>query len=50
MRRGEVIANIVDPYTAEVVEEIRSPQDGVIFFARRAQIISAHTIIFRLIP
>ncbi len=50
VRRGEVIANIVDPYTAEVVEEIRSPQDGVIFFARRAQIISAHTIIFRLIP
>ncbi|SDO96739.1 M14 family metallopeptidase [Selenomonas ruminantium] len=50
VKSGEIIANIVDPYTAEVYEEIRAPHDGLIFFARHAQIISAHTILFRLIP
>ena len=50
LKSGEVIANIVDSYTAEIYEEIRAPHDGLIFFARHAQIISSHTILFRLIP
>ena len=50
VQTGEIMANIVDPYTATVLEEIRAPQKGTIFFARHAQIISAQTIVFRLIP
>ena len=50
VQAGEIMANIVDPYTATVLEEIRAPQKGTIFFARHAQIISAQTIVFRLIP
>ncbi len=47
--RNELIAQIIDPYTSEIKEEILSPTDGVIFFARHAQILPGHTIIFRVI-
>lgn len=50
VKRGELLGHIVDPYTAETTEELRAPQDGVLFFARRVQIISAHTVVFRIIP
>ena len=50
VKRGELLGRIVDPYTAETTEELRAPQDGVLFFARRVQIISAHTVVFRIIP
>ena len=47
--QGETIALIIDPYTSEVREEIRAPADGVIFFARHAQILPSHTVVFRII-
>ncbi|MCR5447200.1 MAG: succinylglutamate desuccinylase/aspartoacylase family protein [Schwartzia sp.] len=47
--RGEEIAQIIDPYTSEVREKIFSPSDGVIFFARHAQILPSHTVVFRII-
>lgn len=46
---GETIALIIDPYTSEIREEIHSPADGVIFFARHAQILPSHTVAFRII-
>jgi hypothetical protein len=46
---GETIALIIDPYTSEIREEIRSPSDGVVFFARHAQILPSHTVVFRII-
>ena len=48
--RNETAALIIDPYTSEIREEIRSPSDGVIFFARHAQILPSHTVVFRVIP
>ncbi len=47
--RNETIAWIIDPYTSEIREELHSPTDGVIFFARHAQILPSHTIVFRII-
>ncbi len=47
--RDETIAWIIDPYTSEIREEIRAPLDGVIFFARHAQILPSHTVVFRII-
>jgi len=47
--RNEPIASIIDPYTSEIREELHSPSDGVIFFARHAQILPSHTVVFRII-
>ncbi|MBQ7478340.1 MAG: succinylglutamate desuccinylase/aspartoacylase family protein [Selenomonadaceae bacterium] len=47
---GEMVASILDPYTAKPCEEIQSPVDGTIFFFRHAQIRSECTIVCRIIP
>ena len=46
---GELVAHILDPCTASICEEIRSPVDGDIFFFRRSQILSERTIVCRII-
>jgi len=35
VKRGELMANVIDPKTFEVIEELRSPCDGVIFYGCR---------------
>jgi len=47
--RNETIAWVIDPYTTDIREELRAPSDGVIFFARHAQILPSHTVVFRII-
>jgi len=47
---GELLAQVLDPYTAEIREEITAPCYGNIFFARKAQIICEHEIAFRFKP
>ncbi len=34
VREGELLGEMLDPYRLEVVEELRSPADGVLFFSR----------------
>ena len=46
---GDILAEILDPYTAQVREQIKAPAAGRVFFARRAQIIAAHELAFRII-
>ncbi len=50
VRAGNLLAEIIDPYTAEIKEKIFSPADGTLFFAHHAQLIAGHSIVFRLIP
>jgi len=47
---GETLANIIDPYTAEVREEVKAPTDGTVFFAHNRPLALEHGIIFRLQP
>ena len=46
---GDILAEILDSYTAQVREQIKAPAAGRVFFARRAQIIAAHELAFRII-
>ena len=48
VREGEVLGYILDPYCAEVLEEIRTPVDGELFFVRSVQVISEHDVAFRV--
>ena len=46
---GEVIAEIVDPFTAEVIQPIKSTTSGIIFFAMKKPLTTEHEVAFRLI-
>ncbi len=34
VKKGELLGEMLDPFTLEVTEELRSPSDGVLFFSR----------------
>ncbi|MBQ8919315.1 MAG: succinylglutamate desuccinylase/aspartoacylase family protein [Acidaminococcaceae bacterium] len=50
VREGNLLAEIIDPYTTDVREKIRAPKDGTLFFAHHGQLIAGRSIVFRLIP
>ena len=49
VNKGELLAQIVDPYLGTVIEEILSPVDGIIFFHASQPITYSHTSLFRII-
>lgn len=50
VKEGQVLGEILDPYTAEIAETIVAPHDGTIFFAHRPVLINGHDITYRIIP
>lgn len=48
VNRGEVLANIVDPYRGTVIEEIISPVDGEIFFAHDKPLVLQGTPLYKI--
>ena len=47
--RGDVLAEIIDPYEGEVISQILSPADGIVFFAHSQPLVMEGTIIFKII-
>jgi len=41
VRKDELLGTVIDPFTLEAVEELRSPCDGVLFFSRMSGIVDA---------
>ena len=50
VKKGDILARIVDPYSGKTIEEIASPVDGIVFFHAAQPVIYAHTSLFRIIP
>lgn len=50
LSRGEVAAEIVDPLTGDVVEEVRVESGGIVFFACKTPLVTEHTLAFTTIP
>ena len=50
VRRGDVLARILDPYCCEVLAEVKSPVDGTVFFAHNHPLALQHAIIYRILP
>lgn len=48
--KGTVLATILDPLTAEVKEEIISPAEGIVFFAKESPMITEHETVFFINP
>lgn len=49
VEKGELLAEIIDPYMGEVKKEIVAPERGKGFFARNKPIVYANTVLFRII-
>lgn len=47
--KGELLAEIIDPYNGEVSEEITAPKKGRIFFQRDRSLVYAGAVVFKQI-
>lgn len=47
--KGQPLANIVDPYEGEVIEQLKAPVDGMVFFAHDAPLTYANTAVYKLV-
>lgn len=50
VRKGDLLAEIMDPYSGELVDQVNSPTNGIVFFYAGQPIIYAQTPLFRIIP
>ena len=46
---GEVLARILNPYDSSVLEEVKAPVSGEIFFAHNKPMVLEHAILYRII-
>lgn len=49
VRRGDVLAQIIDPMDGHILSEVTSPVDGIVFYMQDAPLIYQNVIIFRII-
>ncbi len=46
---GQPMGHILDPFTADILAEIRCPTNGVVFFAIKKPLVTEHEIAFKII-
>ncbi len=49
VRRGDVLAEIVSPDDGELVSSVKSPTDGIVFFAHSQPLVTEETMIYKII-
>ena len=49
IERGEVLAEILDPYDGRVLETITAPIEGIIFFSHKAPLVNQNEIVYEII-
>ncbi len=47
--KGQVLGRIVDSLTGEICSEVRSPNDGIVFFKKQAPLVMEHDSLFKII-
>lgn len=50
VQKGQLLANILNPYDGELKDRILAPENGVVFFLYNEPLIYANTAAFKLIP
>lgn len=48
IRKGDLLAKILDPFTGETRSEIAAPVDGLIFFSQQSPLVHQDTIMFKI--
>lgn len=49
VRRGQVLAHILDPFDGSIKEEILAPENGIIFFVHSKSLAFANAVLFKMI-
>lgn len=49
VERGQILARIIDCYEGEVIEELRAPEAGIVFFMHGEPLTYSQTAVFKLI-
>jgi len=49
VNKGDLLAEILDPSTGKIIKEIKSPINGVVFFAHYKPTVLENTVIYRII-
>ena len=47
--RGEILADILDPYEGEIISQILAPTEGIVFFSHSQPFVTEGGIIFKII-
>ncbi len=50
VKKGDLLAEIMDPYTGEATDKIIAPLNGIVFFHANQPVIYSQTPLFRIIP
>ena len=48
IKAGDLLARILHPYDGHVLEEVRSPQDGIIFFSHHRPLVLQNALLYRI--
>lgn len=49
VHRGDILASITDPLEGEVISQILSPTEGIVFFAHNEPLVMEGSVIFKII-
>ena len=49
VRKGQLLAEITDPFDGTVLEQLTAPRDGTVFFQHKAPLIYADTAAIKLV-
>ena len=49
MVKGQTLAQIIHPYEGNVIATLKSPVDGIVFFAHNEPLTYANTAVFKLV-
>lgn len=49
VKPGDLLAQILDPCSGQVVEQLQAPAEGRIFFLHRSRLINGHDLAFRIL-
>lgn len=50
VKSGQILADILDPCSGQLLEYLRSDCTGRVFFARKSRLIGGHEVAFRILP
>lgn len=48
VREGEVMANIIDTYNGSILEEVKAPRNGIVFFTTNKPIVLQNHLLYRI--
>ena len=49
VERGDILAEVLDPYEGSVVSNVVSPTEGIIFFAHNTPLVMESSVVFKII-